>query len=146
MRTFHLTYLALFLIVPIAIAKPTRPNVLPKKEAVKVSPRQQSLEWMKQINGKVTNWGTMDLGGQSFELTGHAQWDAWATVREDGRIDVTWTLKSNGEICPGLYTVEPDGTLHGIWGQASEVQLVDGELVGRVRQDRIYLLPPEPDF
>ena len=141
-------FLALLLIVPVAIAKPTRP-VPPaaKKEAPKVSPRQTSLDRLKILNGKLTNWGTMDLGNPSFELTGHIQWDAFATVREDGRIDVTWTLKSNGEVCPGLYTVESDGTLHGIWGPAGDVQLVDGELVGSVRQDRIYLLlPPEPDF
>lgn len=146
LHSLRVAYVALLLIVPVAIAKPTRPAPA-KKEAPKVSPRQQSLDRLKVLNGRETNWGTMDLGNPSFELTGHPTWDAFATVREDGRISVTWVLKSNGEVCPGLYTVEPDGSLNGIWGPSSEVQIVDGELVGTVRQDRIHLLPtPEPDF
>lgn len=146
LHSLRVAYVALLLIVPVAIAKPTRPAPA-KKEASKVSPRQQSLDRLKLLNGRETNWGTMDLGNPSFELTGHPTWDAFATVREDGRINVTWTLKSNGEVCPGLYAVEPDGSLNGIWGPSSEVQIVDGELVGTVRQDRIHLLPtPEPDF
>ena len=73
---------------------------------------------------------------------------AFATVRDDGRIKVTWTFKSDGRVAPGLYTVEPDGTMIGIWGYGDQVQWeANGELTGTVSPDRIYAMPtPEPDF
>jgi len=146
MRILHVFVVAVLCIAPVAIAKPTKP--MPPMKAKMVDKRADALSKLKVANGRLTNWGTMDLGGVNFELTGHAQWDAFATVRDDGRIKVTWTFKSDGRVAPGLYTVEPDGTMIGIWGYGDQVQWeANGELTGRVSPDRIYAMPtPEPDF
>lgn len=147
MRVLHVFVVALLCIAPIAVAKPTKP--LPSKaEKPVVSRKAASLTRLKCMGGKLTNWGTMDLGNPTFELTGHIQWDAFATVREDGKVEVTWTFKSDGKVAPGLYTVEPDGSLLGIWGYGDQVRWeANGELTGRVSSDKIYAMPtPEPDF
>ena len=150
----HRIIIALLLIAPIALisdAKPTKPGTAPAPKAPTKTPRQTTIDRLKLLaaDGGATNWGLLDLGNPSFELTGHPTWDAIATVRDDGKIAVTWTLKSDGEICPGLYSVEPDGSMTGCWGRGHEVRFEDnGELTGNVRADRVYRLPPPmgPEF
>ena len=94
-----------------------------------------------------TNWGYFDGYGKDFTIEGHPSWDAIVQVRKrkDGStwLWVLWTLKSNGDACPGVYWVV-DGELHGVWGYGSSVQVdADGQMTGSFYDDRIYKLLPE---
>lgn len=149
LHTFRITYLALLLIAPVAIAKPTRPPAAPKAQAK--TPRQVSIDRLKLLakDGGLTNWGTLDLGNPSFAISGHPSWEALATVRGDGKVQISWTATSSGDLYIGVYAVEADGSMAGAYGLATSVSVgTNGELVGPATPERIVrVVPPMgPDF
>ena len=85
-----------------------------------------------------TNWGTVSWAGKRIAVEGHECWEAAGYVRDDGKVFLIWTFRSDGRPAPGLYEFK-DGGLNGEWGWATDVQIgEDGMLTGDLHTDRIY--------
>ena len=95
-----------------------------------------------------TNWGKVlyDRKTGKIVLHGHETWDAIGHVRKDGKVLVVWRLLSDKDKTgPGLYDVQEDGTLKGVWGWYGEVFFdADGNLHGETKDDRIFRVEPMP--
>lgn len=139
---FRTLYIALLLITPIALlAKPPgrvqdKPEVAPKPAPV-----------MKLVGN--TNWGRyVEVGPGQFTLEDHPIWYAVGRVREDGKVFVLWTHRNTDDICPGVYEIQPDGSLAGVWGYSHLTKVEpSGELTGTINVDRVFVLPPpEPEI
>lgn len=137
MRTIA-AIMILFTVALTTDAKPDKPA--PKAEQKKAMP--------PVIVSGLTNWGTLTQSGTSIKLEGHPVWDAIGNVRPDGRVYILWTLKATSEPCPGVYNVNKDGSLDGLWGYGGRCQVDEkGDLVGDTHSDRIYSVVPEvPGF
>ena len=96
-----------------------------------------------------TNWGFLTQQDQFFSLEGHPRWSASGEIRKrrDGSIyvQILWVMKTDGELCPGIYRIEADG-LHGIWGYEDLVTIDDdGNLTGDFYEDRTYRLKDDKE-
>jgi len=128
----------------LAFGKPTNPNAAkpaPVAPSEKLIPRPR-------IMGYVTNYGDcLPNGKDQFTIEGNF-WSAVGTIRKDGSIFILWTSLTSGDLYPGVYHVDQIGNLYGIYGNANSAKLEDnGELTGKVYQERIYRIEPElPDI
>lgn len=132
--------IALFLIVlTINVAAKPLPPDPPKKEV-------KAKTVVEMIPTGLTNWGKLERTGGDWTLQGHEIWEAVADMktRPDGTHFwlVIWTLNSNGQTAPGIYEIESDGILRGVWGYSGSCQIEGDKLTGMTSSDRIQRLEP----
>ncbi len=134
---FQVLLIAILCMAPV-FAKPTKPA--PKQDVQKVAPKIK-------LEG-ATNWGNFQaLGDKQFTLDDHPSWFGVGQIRPDGKVTVIWTLRATEQVGPGVYTIQADGTLKGIWGWAHDTKLEEnGELTGNVREDSVHPVEPEEDL
>lgn len=95
-------------------AKPTKPPVPAEPKAKKIFIRKGE-----------TNWGFLTHDNKNLHFRGHMQWNGEGVVRGDGRIFILWTELPSLKPAPGVYSIQPDGTLIGQWGYANDVDIDD---------------------
>ncbi len=94
-----------------------------------------------------TNWGVIAQTGRAIQITGHASWFAVGAIRDDGRVQVVWTLTDESKAGIGVYEVGKDGNLTGHWQWGENATLdKNGDLVPAEDQsllaDRVYKIKP----
>lgn len=121
--------------ISIALSAPDRPTPKEQKKSIPDMPTGE------------TNWGELTQQGINFKLENHPIWDGIGLIREDGKISLVWTLRATGEPCPGVYSLDDDGSLKGLWGYSSRVKIEDdGSISGQTYADKTYrLVPSGPD-
>ena len=112
-------------------AKPVTPEV--KKEDKKFQYPDLNYE---------SNWGklTIDRNNGQIILREHPIWEGEAKFVTPTKVYVIWYLIENGKAAPGIYDLEKDGSLIGVWNWDSDI-LIDEktwEATGDLRADRIH--------
>jgi hypothetical protein len=75
-------------------------------------------------------WGIVSQGGRKIIITGGSSWTASGMVRDDSKVELTWTILSSGKEAMGVYSFK-NGILSGQWGWMEDVDLDrDGNLSG----------------
>ena len=137
-------------LIPFALSAPDKPA---KPEAKKIEPKKPAVPTLA-VAGE-TNWGTLTQAGREIQIEGHPVWEAIGTIREDGKVQIIWTLSGTGRPCPGVYEIQKDGTLAGVWGYGHQVRIntvgqlevipESGANGSAIRSDVIIRpLPPDP--
>ena len=135
LRTVALVLLVMSPVIVLQVtAKPTKPPP-PKAEKPMTFP---------DLAGE-TIWGRLDLDKRTgyFTLTGHEQWTGEGQIittgPAKGKVYLLWTFTANGRLAPGVYEIDKDNVLAGLWGYDDEVQVDDKEwtIRGAVNRDTV---------
>ena len=115
------------------IAKPERDDHVPKKKDQPIP----------NISGPSV-WGDIEQVGRKISIHKHTQWFVSdGEILPDGRLFVWWIQRSDGRTGPGIYTINPNGSISGRWAMRSEEVYQDekGEWVGLSQSDVLRHAP-----
>jgi len=95
--------------------------------------------------GMNSNWGKLTQDGRKLALAGDT-WDAYGEIRSDGRVQLTWILKSSGKEGISVYMIVDDMKgrwLKGQWGWCDDCEVDAGGNMysterGAISSDSIY--------
>lgn len=120
--------------LPLSGAPPDRKDEKTKKPPV-----------IPQIAGDSV-WGEVSQESHKITIHKHPHWYVSdGEIRKDGKLFVYWIQRSDGRVAPGLYDINEDGSITGLWAWTEDVFTDDdGAMHGMDKRDtlRAKLMPP----